>query len=184
MLDLRRSIVGLKQETKLDTAKPPWSRFGRPQTASRLREWMSWSVALTQEFVVIWILLVPGFSRIPGRLLRSTSLWVSGFLDRPAGDDTSPFEVLPLVRPAGGSAPIARSARTSVRPLRVRHRWHGNDRRRGRACPRDRICYTGRRADNLASSWLWCATPSATSQPLVEVTSGIARALLAGQLQG
>ena len=44
------------------------SRFGRPETASKLRERMRWSIAPTDEFVGVWI---PGYRPVCGFLWES-----------------------------------------------------------------------------------------------------------------
>ncbi len=67
------------------------SRFGRHQTAARLREWMRWSIAPTDEFVGVCgcldSLVDCSYRRVCGSLWVSGFLWipVSGFLWIPVG---------------------------------------------------------------------------------------------------
>ncbi len=53
-LDLDRRTVQLLTSSDHEQ-KPPSSRFGRPQTASRLRDWMRKSTAPTGDFFGVWI---------------------------------------------------------------------------------------------------------------------------------
>src|SRR5208283_2849631 len=82
---------------------------------------------------------------------------------------TFPFGVLPPVRPATDHVPTSRCRRSSGRRPRARHHYSGSGHRRTPGFLFGTPCRTGRRTGSRASSSLWCATPSATSQPSVEV---------------
>ncbi len=53
-LDIDRRPVQLLTSSEHEQ-KPPSSRFGRPQTASRLRDWMRRSTAPAGDFLGLWI---------------------------------------------------------------------------------------------------------------------------------
>src|SRR5208337_3551700 len=87
----------------------------------------------------------------------------------PVWVDTFHFGVLPPVRPATGRAPTSRCRRNSGRRSPARRHYSGSARRRTPGCLGGTPCHTERKTGSRASSSLWCATPSATSQPLMEV---------------